>query len=607
MSSQWIQSAIHKLEFGAGPRVLRVLMLVLVVVALAVWYDTRQYRNMATQEAMDSAQVARNLAEGRGYTTMFLRPFSLFLVQRRTLATHPDELTSTNADLSRVETGHPDLANPPVYPVVLAGLMKTLPFHWPVETKKAFWTDGGRFARYQPDFLIALFNQLLLLAAVVMTFLLARKLFDLTVAWMSALLVFGSELLWQFSVSGLSTLLLLVIFLGLVRCVLKIEAEAREPLPRANWLLGLSALAGALAGAGALTRYAFGWVIIPVVIFFGFFGGPRRGMHASAAFAAFAILLVPWLARNWSVSGTLFGTAGYSVMEASMAFPGFRLEQSLSPDMRPAFWIVPYTHKLLSNLTAIFENDLPRLGGSWAAMLFLAGLLMGFRGAAVRRLRYFLLLCLGTFAVVQALGRTQLSDQSPGLNSENLLVLVAPLVFIYASVFFLTFLGQMKLPAKQMRYALIGLFALVACLPLVVTLASARQSPVANPPYYPPDIQKFSAWMKDDELIMSDVPAAVAWYGRHQCLWLTLDSRNDFYAVSDYVKPIHALYLTPLTVDGRLITDCARTGPDSWGNFALNAFVKNQTPTGFPLQNWPYGSAKLAAGGCLFLTDRQRW
>jgi hypothetical protein len=217
------------------------------------------------------------------------------------------------------------------------------------------------------------------------------------------------------------------------------------------------------------------------------------------------------------------------------------------------------------------------------------------------------LLCLGTFAVVQALGRTQLSDQSPGLNSENLLVLVAPLVFIYASVFFLTFLGQMKLPAKQMRYALIGLFALVACLPLVVTLASARQSPVANPPYYPPDIQKFSAWMKDDELIMSDVPAAVAWYGRHQCLWLTLDSRNDFYAVSDYVKPIHALYLTPLTVDGRLITDCARTGPDSWGNFALNAFVKNQTPTGFPLQNWPYGSAKLAAGGCLFLTDRQRW
>ena len=38
---------------------------------------------------------------------------------------------------------HPDLANPPVYPVMLAGLMKMLPFHWPVETQKRL-LDGGR-------------------------------------------------------------------------------------------------------------------------------------------------------------------------------------------------------------------------------------------------------------------------------------------------------------------------------------------------------------------------------------------------------------------------------------------------------------------------------
>ena len=87
---------------------------------------------------------------------------------------------------------------------------------------------------------------------------------------------------------------------------------------------------------------------------------------------------------------------------------------------------------------------------------------------------------------------------------------------------------------------------------------------------------------------------------------LTLNSRNDFFTFSDYIKPIHALYLTPVTIDGRLISDCARTGPDSWGNFSLNALVKNQIPPKFPLQNSPYGSAKLAAGG-LFLTDRQRW
>ena len=49
-----------------------------------------------------------------------------------------------------------------------------------------------------------------------LTFLIARKIFDSTAAWLAALLVLGSDLLWKFSVSGLSTMLLLVIFLGLV-------------------------------------------------------------------------------------------------------------------------------------------------------------------------------------------------------------------------------------------------------------------------------------------------------------------------------------------------------------------------------------------------------
>ena len=77
-----------------------------------------------------------------------------------------------------------------------------------------------------------MFNQILLVAAVVLTFFLARKLFDAGVAWLSAILMIGCELLWRFSVSGLSTMLLLVIFLGLTWCILKIEETAREPQPR---------------------------------------------------------------------------------------------------------------------------------------------------------------------------------------------------------------------------------------------------------------------------------------------------------------------------------------------------------------------------------------
>ena len=37
---------------------------------------------------MDAAQLARNIAEGKGYTTLFIRPFSLYLVQSHNEAKH---------------------------------------------------------------------------------------------------------------------------------------------------------------------------------------------------------------------------------------------------------------------------------------------------------------------------------------------------------------------------------------------------------------------------------------------------------------------------------------------------------------------------------------
>jgi hypothetical protein len=248
-------------------------------------------------------------------------------------------------------------------------------------------------------------------------------------------------------------------------------------------------------------------------------------------------------------------------------------------------------------------NDLPQLGGSWASLLFLAGLLLSFRGTAIRRMRYFLLLCLGTFIIVQALGRTQLSEESPGVNSENLLVLLVPLVFIYGVSFFFTFLGQMALPRSQLRYAVIAVFATISCLPMIFTLLPPKASPVAYPPYYPPDIQQIAGWMKEDELIMSDIPWAVAWYGRHQCAWLTLTAQDDFFAINDNLKPVRALYLTPETMDGKFLSDWIRSSEHSWGTFIIQSVLLNQIPPSFPLRLAPTGFLPER----LFLTDQERW
>jgi 4-amino-4-deoxy-L-arabinose transferase-like glycosyltransferase len=599
----FLQDWIHKLEEGAGARYLKFAAFCVAILFLVLVYDFHAYRNFATPEAMDSAQLARNIAEGRGYTTLFIRPFSLYLVQSHNQAIAADALASAGTDFAKIRTAHPDIANPPVYPLVLAGLIKVLPFHYPLDLQNAFWSNHGGFYRYEPDFLIALFNEALLLVVVALTFFLARKLFDTGAAWLSAILVLGCELLWRFSVSGLSTMLLMIIFIGLTWCILRIEEAARDPQPQFGQLLGLAITAGVVAGVGALTRYAFGWVIIPVTLFLILFGGQRRVMCALVALGAFVLVLAPWVIRNFALSGTPFGTASFAIVEGTSAFPGFQLERSIHPDLSSALGLTLYLHKFLGNLRPILQDALPKLGGSWVSMLFLTGLLLNFRNPAVRRVRYFLLMCLFVFIVVQTMGQTQLSEESPEVNSENLLVLLAPLVFIYGVSLFLILLDQMVLPLRELRLVVKAVFVGLCCVPMIFTLLPPKTMPVVYPPYYPPDTQLIAGWMKPNELMMSDVPWAIAWYGQRQCVWLTLNAQDDFFAINDYLKPVQALYLTPETMDAKFASDWMRAGGHTWGNFILQAVAQGKIPVGFPLTRAPSGFFPER----LFLTDWERW
>lgn len=598
-----LQDIIHYIEVGAGKRFMRIVLPCLAILVLGLLYDSRSWRNFSAPEAMDSAQLARNIANGKGYTTLFIRPLSVYLVQEHNKG--KPAASPVASDPAQIKTAaHPDLANAPVYPMVLAGLMKILPFHFAVNLNSAFWANNGIFWRYQPDFIIGIFNQLFFFAAIAATYFIARKLFDDKVAQLATFLTLVCDVLWHFSASGLSTMLLLLIFLAVVWCVLKIEEHARAEELDTFRILCWAAATGILTGIGALTRYSFGWVIIPVAAFLLLFSGPKKFINALVTFGLFAVVLAPWIARNVAVSGTLFGTAGYSILSGTYLFPGSELERTLNPDFTQAISFMPYWHKFLENFRPIIDNGLLSLGGNWVGILFFAGLLLGFKSPAVRRMRYFLLMCLATFIVVQALGRTSMSDETPEINSENMLVLTVPLVIIFGTAFFFILLEQMRLPARELRYVVIGLFLVLCSLPLFFSMWF-KSNPVVYPPYYPPDMEKAASWMKPNELIMSDTPWAVAWYGQRQSVWLSGDAQDSFFAFNDYVKPVSALYLSMRTMDGRLVSDSFRGGKDSWGHFVLNALTRNQIPTDFPLRHSPSGDAALTSG--FFLTDAERW
>jgi hypothetical protein len=606
----FLQDIIHKLEEGGGLRYVRVGLSVLAVVMMTVAYNWRAFRNMSTLEAMDAAQVGRNIAQGKGFTTLFLRPFSMYLVKSRNLE-KADSGGQASTDLAEVKGMHPDLANPPVYPTVLAGLMKVIPFDYTASTTKPFWSLNGVFARYQPDFVITIFNQLLFIGIIVLVFLLAARLFDRGVAWVTAILLFGTELFWRFSVSGLSTMLVVLLFMALVWALVLFDAQTAAPTPRPAKLFALAAVAGALVGLIGLTRYAAASLILPVLLFFIVFSGPQRVAISLIAVFAFVAVMAPWVVRNYQVSGTPFGTAGFAIMENTSVFPANRLERSLEPDFHRLF-LAAYWAKFITSIRQIMSNDLPKLGGSWVSALFFVGLFLPFNSPTIRRLRYFLVASLIVLVVAQALGRTHLSEVSPDINSENLLVLLAPLIFMMGVSLFFVLLDQLQLPFPELRPAVIGIFVAVASLPLVFVFTPPKTPPVVWPPYYPPLIQKLAGWLKERELVMSDIPWGVAWYGQRQAVWLTLratpdtkdpSSHEDFFAISDFQKPINALYLTPETMDSRFLSEWIKAGEKSWGSFILESMIKNEVPPTFPLRKSQHGWLPEQ----LVLTDWERW
>jgi hypothetical protein len=578
-----LQSWIHHWGEGNGARALKVAAALLAFIALASLYDLLSYESYSSEEAMESAQLARNLSQGKGYTTDSIRPLALYL-----LASAAEPGQSSKVLAQRV----PDLSNAPVYPLLLAGLMKALPFQF---AAKQFWS-------YQPELWISIFNQALFFAAVVLLFLLARRLFDSNVAWLSAALFAGTKLFWRFSVSGLSTLWLMLVFLGVVWLMAAIERRDRAAAAGTGGKsVPLALLTGALAGVGGLSRYAFAWMIVPVILFVWLTVTRGRGKLCLTIALSFLAVMTPWLARNVMLSGHCLGTADYAVAQETPSFPEDTLERSSDPRsglkrLSPG----DVVNKFLANAREIGGNEAPNLGGNWILAFFLVGLLIPFRNAGLTRLRWFLVGSLILLLVVQALGQTHVSSDSPCINSENLLVLLAPLMFVYGAALFHTLLDQLNLPLVDERGALVAGFVAIMCAPLIFALLAARNAPAISP-YSPRHIQQTARLLQTNELMTSDIPSGVAWYGGRSCVWLPLDDENEFFKVNA-LKSIQGLFLTQVTTDKRFLSQM-KADEKGWSHFVLECSEHGEVPTGFPLRKAPEGLLPDQ----LFLSDKVRW
>ncbi len=580
-----LQEWIHHWEVGAGAKLLRVLAAVLGFVAVAGLVDALAYPGLCftSEEAMETAQLARNISRGRGYTTESVRPLAAYLIGREA---NPGEAAGV------LRKPVPDVSNAPAYPALLAGLMSILPFDYVANDNQDWF--------FTPDRWIGLFNQFGFFLSAVLLYFTARRLFDARVAWMSAALFACTNLYWRFTFSGVSTSWLVVIFLGGVMGM--IQFQERRLADKTGWgTLGVAAWIGAAFGLAALTRYAMAWMLIPVLVFMSWTGRVGRAKYAAVTVAAFLAVTGPWIARNIILTGTAFGTAGYAVLDQTGPFFGDALERSFDP-AAAAHHVSPLEviDKFLANGQEIWRNELPRMGGSWVSAFFLVGLFIPFRSPALSRFRVFVLISVVLLYVAQAAGQTHLSSDSPEFNSENLLVIIAPLVLVFGVALFYTLLDQLHIVALDARGAIVGAFVLVSCAPLAMAVLHGYYADPETP-YSPPHIQRVAKLMRPDEFMISDVPGAVAWYGDRTCGWLPLDDDHEFYQFNG-LRPIKGVFLTQKTMNSRYLTQMV-LGQKSWERFAYECESQGQVPPGFPLTKAP----KQLLPYQILVSDQARW
>jgi len=565
-----VQSAVHSLDQGRFAFFIKVGMISMLIIALTLLYLFVHFRGLDNSSAMDQAQIARNIAAGKGFSTGYIRPLALGVIQGR-----PGSEETVDVDR------FPDFYQSPLNPWVNS---------WPLRLIKSEWKMKASEIIYAGDRTIAIVSTVFFLLSVGVWFFVVRRLFDEKLAIYTCAAVLLTDLMWAFSLSGLPQMLMLFLFsLACLATVLAMEAQSSErPSLTIGWLVAAGAILGLMTLAHGLAFWLFlGWLFFSAIYF------QPRGIAALAALAAFALLVTPWMVRNYQVCGNPFGLAVYG------AFYGVSPEISYlrEPSIKLSGSGTSLQGKARATILNQVGNIAPFLGLNVVAGAFFFALLHPFRSRKTSMFKW----CIAAMWVSVVLGMA--FYQASGAVSENqLYVLFIPLFVAYGMAFLLVLWNRLELGAPILRIAFISFLLFLCAIPMLLRIFGGAGHRLQWPPYVPPVIGALGDWFTEDEIIASDMPWAVAWYaGRNSLLLPT--SVNEFNRLHDYrvtSQPICGLYLTPVSGNSPLFSGIYNGAYKEWARL----ITRPPETKGFPFT----AVTPLPIGGeCIIFADRPRW
>jgi len=493
------------------------------------------FKGLNSPQAMDQAQISREIARGNGFTTQMIRPVAYDQAQR-----------SQNRSIPFA--GFEDTYHSPLNPLLNAAVFKLIGADQPDS-----WQMKENEMIFPLDRVIATVSTLFFLMAIGVNYLLISRIFDAKIAGVCAILMTFCEVFWNYSLSGLPQMLMLLLFsCGLYFVYRAVEASVTGRLAAAPAII-----AGVFFTLLALTHWMTVWIALGYIIFAAISFRPR-GIIGVSVLALIIVAAVGPMIRNQNLSGSPLGTAFLTIYNGLGNSGENAVMRNGDLEAQPLV-LDGLISKILKSTLTQTTDIIPFLGGIVVAPLFFISLLHPFKRKSIADFRWAILL----MWVGAAFGMAIFGVSKAEIDPNQLHLLFAPIMAAYGVAFISILWSKLDavvstpLLQNAHHFAIIAICSLplVLGLPLKVRIGMAlrdRGGVPHWPPYYAPGLngQKngLKGWTTQKQIIFSDQPWAVAWYADRISIWLP-PTYSEFEKLetiaNDLQTPVAGIVISP--------------------------------------------------------------
>ena len=501
-------SSLNKPGAMDAPVLIRRLLFFVLLFGLVFFYLVLSFKGLTSAKGIDQAQIGREIARGNDATTKMVRPLAIWQAEENT--------ENGEMNLDQIY----DTYHSPLNPYLLGAVIKAV--------------GGDDFAKFQMvednrtiyrlDRVIAAVSVICFLIAIGINYLLISRIFDVRIAGVTAILMALCDLNWKFTHTGLPQMLMLLLF----SCALFFIYRAVEASIDNRATIGSILLAAVFLALLALAHWLTLWITIGFVLYAAFFFRPK-GAAALSVIGVILVFSLYFVGKNLEWTGSPAGTAGMSLYGGLL-----ETEDNIMRTNDPS----EETYAVLYNLNSLILNTATsllkqtdqlysNLGAILAAPLFFFSLFHPFKRESIAQFRWIILLMWFVGSIGMAL--FGLTDQSTDANQLH--ILFSPIMTAYGLAFFSILWSRIEFTGSGglMRYGHFAIVILVSAGPLIFSIPQAMRSGLVSdkqtrpvwPPYWPSVLSRtLHDATKEEDIIFSDQPWAVAWYADRRSIWL---------------------------------------------------------------------------------------